>query len=80
MALHSGIDTVAVASRGVYTKTYGSTDQSTINILYASFGFAEEAPEPAAISCSDVYDLVILLAADVSKIMKKLNFIIANQT
>ena len=36
MSLWSGIDTVAVASHGVYTETYGSGDKSNIANLFAS--------------------------------------------
>ena len=44
MSLWSGVDTVAVASHGVYTETYGSGDKSNIANLFASFGYLEDLP------------------------------------
>ena len=44
MSLHSGIDTVAVISTGIFTKTYGSTSPANIANLYASLGLLEDAP------------------------------------
>jgi len=44
MALHSGIDTVAVVTGGVYTKTYGSSSLDNICNLFASYGLLESAP------------------------------------
>jgi hypothetical protein len=44
MALHNGIDTVAYASGGVFTKTYGSGQQKNICNLFASFGLVEDLP------------------------------------
>lgn len=49
MSLHNGIDTVAVATLGVYSETYGSTAQANINNLYASFGLLEDAPNIEAV-------------------------------
>lgn len=46
MALHNGIDTVAVASFGVYTETYGAANKGAIANLYASLGYLEDAPLP----------------------------------
>jgi len=40
MTIHVGLDTVAIATFGVYTKTYGSGD-ANIYKLYTSFGFLE---------------------------------------
>ena len=48
MALRSGIDTVAIATYGVYTETYvSSTGGGNIASLYASKGFLESAPNIA---------------------------------
>ncbi len=46
MSLHSGIDTVAVISLGVYTETYGAAEGGNIANLAVSFGLLENAPEP----------------------------------
>jgi len=45
MALHNGIDTVAIVSFGVYSKVYGMADTDNIASLFASFGYLEDAPE-----------------------------------
>ena len=47
MALHNGLDTVAIISFGVFTKTYGSSDPSNIANLFASRGFLEDSPSPS---------------------------------
>jgi hypothetical protein len=44
MALHNGIDTVAYASLGVFTKTYGSGQKKNICNLFASLGLFEDLP------------------------------------
>jgi len=44
MSLHNGIDTVAIATLGVYTSTYGAAAPGNIANLFASFGFYEDAP------------------------------------
>lgn len=44
MALQEGIDTVAIASFGSYTETYGSSEPANIANLAASFGYLEDAP------------------------------------
>ena len=44
MSLYNGIDPTAIASFGVYTETYGSTDGGNIASLFASFGLLENAP------------------------------------
>jgi len=44
VALRNGIDTVAIASHGVYTETYGSMAPANIANLYASMGYLENAP------------------------------------
>lgn len=49
MSLHSGLDTVAIATAGLFSKTYGSTGQKYINNLYASLGLLEDAPALAPI-------------------------------
>jgi hypothetical protein len=43
MALRAGLDTVAIASFGNYTKTYGSGSPANIANLHASLGFIEDA-------------------------------------
>ena len=48
MALHSGIDTVAIASLGFYSETYGVGEEANVANLYVSFGYLEDAPEEAA--------------------------------
>ena len=45
MALHNGIDTVAIASFGVYSETYGAGEEGNIANLFASFGYLEDATE-----------------------------------
>lgn len=44
MSLHNGLDTTAIISNGVFTKTYGAATQKYICNLFASFGFFEDAP------------------------------------
>ena len=41
MTVHVGLDIVAIATFGVYTKTYGSGD-ANIYSLYSTFGFLED--------------------------------------
>jgi len=43
MSLHNGIDTVAVATFGVYSETYGDSDDGNIAKLHASRGLIETA-------------------------------------
>jgi hypothetical protein len=50
MGLHQGIDTVAVASNGVWSKTYGHGATKSRCNLFASLGFLEDAPGMAVIS------------------------------
>jgi len=45
MSLHSGIDTCAFVSLGLYTKNYGVGEQANVNSLFVSLGLLEEAPE-----------------------------------
>ena len=47
MSLHSGIDTVAIISHGVFTKTYGVDEEANLANLYASQGYLEDAPNLA---------------------------------
>lgn len=47
MSLHAGIDTVAVITGGVFTKTYGASAPANIANLYTSRGFLEYAPNTA---------------------------------
>jgi len=42
MALHSGIDTIAIVSFGVYTETYDSEKPGNRANLFASRGFLED--------------------------------------
>lgn len=44
MTLHAGLDTVAIISYGVFTKTYGSSAPANIANLYVSRGLFEDAP------------------------------------
>lgn len=44
MGLYNGIDPIAIASNGVFTETYGSTEPARIANLYASRGYFELAP------------------------------------
>ena len=44
MSLHNGIDTMAVATHGVYTSNYGAAEQQNICNLYASWGLFEDFP------------------------------------
>ena len=43
MSLHAGIDTVAVATLGVFSKTYGTAALKNRCNLYASYGMIEDA-------------------------------------
>lgn len=45
VALHSGIDTIAAISRGVYSKTYGASAGGNIANLFVTFGLLEDAPD-----------------------------------
>jgi hypothetical protein len=45
MSLHEGIDTVAYATYGLFTATYGSAAPANIANLYASWGLIEDAPD-----------------------------------
>ncbi|NIS69990.1 MAG: hypothetical protein GTO12_13920 [Proteobacteria bacterium] len=47
MALWNGVDLVAFASNGIFTKTYGSGNPGNIANLFAFYGFMEDAPGPA---------------------------------
>ena len=50
MSLHNGIDTVAIITLGVFTKTYGAAAPGNIANLYASFGYFEDAPTQTIIA------------------------------
>ena len=41
MSLHNGLDTMAIATIGVYSSTYGAAHPGNIANLFASFGFLE---------------------------------------
>jgi hypothetical protein len=43
MALHSGLDTTAIISHGVYSKTYGAVHGKNIASLFVSRGLLERA-------------------------------------
>lgn len=45
MSLHNGLDTVAIVTIGIYSKTYGSTDGNNIANLFVSLGLFEDAPD-----------------------------------
>ena len=55
MSLHNGLDTVAIVTYGVYTKTYGDADPDNIANLFASYGFLENI---AAIAGGAVHGLI----------------------
>ena len=46
MAYFDGIDTVAVATFGVYSEFYGLGEEADIAKLYVSFGYLEDEPPP----------------------------------
>ena len=50
MSLHGGIDTVAIASFGVYSDTYGDGEGGSIATLFVSRGLMEEASESIFVS------------------------------
>ena len=43
MALQNGIDTIAIASMGFYSETYGVGEEANVATLYVSFGYLESA-------------------------------------
>lgn len=49
MSLHNGLDTVAITTIGIYTKTYGSSHPGNIANLFATLGFFEDAPISAGV-------------------------------
>jgi len=61
MALHSGIDTVAYISNGIYSKTYGSGNSGNIANLFASLGLLEDAPAASQAARSYLYRLYFYL-------------------
>ncbi len=46
MALHSGLDTVAIISFGVYSETYGAVHGKNVASLFVSRGLLERAHWP----------------------------------
>ena len=44
MSLHNGIDTIAIASFGSYSETYGAGEEGNIANLVVSLGYFEDAP------------------------------------
>jgi len=50
VSLHSGIDTIAFVSGGVYTVTYGASTIQNICNLFASYGMVEDAPEAVSVA------------------------------
>ena len=44
MSLHNGLDTMAIATIGVYSANYGAAHPGNIANLFASLGFLEDAP------------------------------------
>lgn len=50
MSLHAGLDTVAIISLGVFSKTYGASDPANIANLFASLGLFEDAPNIVTIT------------------------------
>ena len=50
MSLHNGVDTMAVASIGVYTSNYGAATPGNIANLFASLGLLEDAPEGSLVA------------------------------
>lgn len=47
MSLHAGLDTVAIITGGVFTKTYGASAKGAIANLFTSRGWLEDAPNTA---------------------------------
>lgn len=48
MSLHNGLDTMAIATLGVYSANYGAAQSANIANLYASFGYIEDVGEYVA--------------------------------
>lgn len=53
MSLHSGIDTVAVISDGVFSKTYTASAPDVRAALYASDGYLEGLPQALGASSTE---------------------------
>ena len=47
MALHGGLDTVAICTQGSFTETYAAADPENIANLFISLGYLEDAPSAA---------------------------------
>lgn len=58
IALHSGIDTTAFVSYGVYSKTYGASGKANIANLFVSYGLIEDAPEYTPSTLTRVFKLI----------------------
>lgn len=48
MSLYNGIDTIAIASLGNYSETYGVGEEGNLANLVVSFGLFEDAPATGA--------------------------------
>ena len=59
MALHGGLDTVAIATQGAYTETYAAADPDNIANLFISLGYLEDAPTPT-VPISVIYSTIYL--------------------
>ncbi len=46
LSLHAGLDTMAIASFGNFSTTYGVGEEGNTANLVVSFGFLEDAPGP----------------------------------
>jgi hypothetical protein len=79
MALHSGIDTVAAASFGCYSETYGQAEQQNLCNLFASCGLLEDAPA-FTLDFEYLDGRMDAIDASLEIIIRKLNFIIATKT
>ena len=49
MSLHEGIDTVALATMGSFTSTYGNAEGNNRANLYATWGLIEDAVDRATV-------------------------------
>ena len=50
MSLHSGIDTIAFVSGGIYTETYGLGEEVNVANLFGFYGLLEDVPIGEAIT------------------------------
>lgn len=58
MSLHNGIDTVAIASLGIFSETYGVGEEGNTANLVASVGYLEDAPTAAPITTTELGSLM----------------------